>query len=112
MNGNANMLRLLLEHLDDKNIVNIPDKHGLNPLFHAIKHPNGHELLALLVSKDYVDLNYPNKVIKIFNRRDSSGDIQLQILTSFWVVLSNQGEEHAVAFFGHAQKQRGNKPFM
>ncbi len=61
------MMELLLNNLEQKNIVNIPDKSGLNVVFYAIKIQNGLPILKLLLERDLINLNYENKVTIFLN---------------------------------------------
>lgn len=54
------MVELLLIHLDSKNLVNLPDKNGLNPLIYAVKSENM-AIVELLVKEKYVNLDYQDK---------------------------------------------------
>lgn len=54
------MIMLLLAHLDNKNLANIPDKNGLNPLIYAIKSENL-PIIELLVNEKYVNLDHQDK---------------------------------------------------
>jgi ankyrin repeat protein len=54
------MVQLLLSHLDNKNLVNVPDKNGLNPLIYAVKGENM-PLVELLVREKYVNLDHQDK---------------------------------------------------
>ena len=54
------MVELLLIHLDNKNLVNIPDKNGLNPLLYAVK-SECLPIVELLVKEKYVNLDFQDK---------------------------------------------------
>ena len=45
------MMELLISYLDQKNLINIPDRNGLTCLFYAIKVQNGLPILKLLFQK-------------------------------------------------------------
>ncbi len=76
------MLELLLNFLDQKNLVNIPDKKGFNVLFYAIRIQNGLPILRILMQKDYVNLGVVDKVITkllcIFLERKNTSKKQLK----------------------------------
>ena len=62
MLGNPKMMELLLNYLGDrnKNVVDMPDKTGLNPLLYVVKSGNLPVLKILLRAKflnlDYIDV--------------------------------------------------------
>lgn len=60
MSNNLKMVELLLIHLDNKNLVNIPDKNGLNSLIYAVKSGNV-PLVEMLVKEKYVNLDHQDK---------------------------------------------------
>lgn len=55
------MVKLLIDHLEQENLVNIPDKNGLTVLFYAIKAQNGLQILKLLFQKELVNKNLIDK---------------------------------------------------
>jgi len=61
VNGNEKIMELLLDNLEQKNLVNIPDRNGLNVVFYAIKAPNGLPILRLLVARKLANLAFVNK---------------------------------------------------
>lgn len=62
VNGNLKMMQLLLNNLEQKNLVNIPDGNGLNVLFYAIKAQNGVPIVEILLDEKLADLAFVNKV--------------------------------------------------
>lgn len=58
--GNPTLIQILLLHLDNKNLVNIQDKNGLNPLIYAVKSENM-AIVELLVKEKYVNLDHQDK---------------------------------------------------
>lgn len=62
MNGNVKMMELLTNNLRQKNLVNIPDRNGLNVPFYAIKSQKGIPILQLLIEKSLINLEFVNKV--------------------------------------------------
>jgi hypothetical protein len=54
-------MELLLDNLEQKNLVNIPDRNGLNVVFYAIKAPNGLPILRLLFARKLANLAFVNK---------------------------------------------------
>ena len=52
---------LLVSYLDQKNLINIPDRNGLNVLFYAIKVQNGLPILKLLLQKNLVNKSLVDK---------------------------------------------------
>lgn len=55
------MMELLLNNLEQKNLVNIPDRNGLNVLFYAIKSQGGAPILQLLLDRKLAKLEFVNK---------------------------------------------------
>ena len=63
VNGNVKMMELLINNLDQKNLVNIPDRNGLNVVFYAIKAQNGVPILEILFERKLANLAFFNKVM-------------------------------------------------
>lgn len=61
--GDPRMVQLLLHHLDNKNLVNIPDRSGKTPLIYAIKNENM-PILEIFVKEQYLNLDQPDKVMR------------------------------------------------
>ncbi len=55
------MMELLLTHLNQKNLINMPDKNGLNSLFYVLKNENL-LLLKVLLKEKNLDLDFKDKV--------------------------------------------------
>jgi len=55
------MMELLISYLDQKNLINIPDRNGLTCLFYAIKVQNGVPILKLLFQKNLVNKSQSDK---------------------------------------------------
>ena len=64
--GNAKMMELLLQGLTQKNLVNYPDKNGMNALFYAVKGENV-PLLNVLLKEKTLDLDFKDKVREFIN---------------------------------------------
>ena len=62
VNANFNMMELLIKSLRQKNLINIPDRNGLNVAFYAIKSQRGMQILKLLIEKNLINLEFVNKV--------------------------------------------------
>jgi ankyrin repeat protein len=54
-------MELLISYLDQKNLINIPDRNGLTCLFYAIKVQNGVPILKLLFQKNLVNKSQSDK---------------------------------------------------
>lgn len=61
LNSSVKMMDLLVSYLDQKNLINIPDRNGLNVLFYAIKVQNGLPILKLLLQKNLVNKSLVDK---------------------------------------------------
>ena len=61
--GSPKMMELLLNYLEDrqKNIINMPDRTGLNPLLYAVKNDNL-SLLQILLREKRINLDYSDQV--------------------------------------------------
>ena len=55
------MMELLLNNLVQKNLINMPDKNGLNALFYALKSEN-FQILKVLLKEKNLDLDHKDKV--------------------------------------------------
>jgi hypothetical protein len=60
-NGNLKMMELLLSYLDQKNLINIPDRNGLSVLFYTIRVQNGLSILKLLFKKNLANKSLVDK---------------------------------------------------
>ena len=61
INSSDKMLQLLLDNLEQKNLVNIPDRNGHTVLFYAIKSQRSVPLLELLLGSKLAKLEFVNK---------------------------------------------------
>ena len=55
------MMEILLNNLDQKSLVNLADKNGLNPLLYAVKTENIQVLRVILEQKS-LNLDFQDKV--------------------------------------------------
>ena len=55
------MMELLLNNLVQKNLVNMPDKNGLNALLYAVKNENL-QIMKVLLREKNLDLDHKDKV--------------------------------------------------
>jgi hypothetical protein len=67
MNGNSDILRLLLSSCKEKDIINTVDKKKLNALHYAIRDEKAISLLRILLDCNKIDLNHRDKVRACFN---------------------------------------------
>ncbi len=61
--GSPKMMELLLNYLEDKykNVIDMPDKTGLNPLLYAVKNDNL-PLLQVLLREKRINIDYADSV--------------------------------------------------
>ena len=60
------MMEILLNNLDQKSLVNLADKNGLNPLLYAVKTENIQVLRVILEQKS-LNLDFQDKVYDLLS---------------------------------------------
>jgi hypothetical protein len=78
MNGNSEILRLLLSSCKEKDIINTVDKKKNNALHYAIHHEKAISLMRILLDCNKTELNHKDKVCAASDALTSSALYQIQ----------------------------------